>query len=484
MDLGELTGDASLAGTEISDLTFASGEVRPGSLFFCVRGFTSDGHDFAPDAVERGAAALVCERPMELGVPEFIVPDSRAAMPQLARVFFADPSRELDLIGITGTNGKTTVSYLVRQILAAAGRPAGLIGTVAWVIAGVETPAERTTPEAIELARALRAMVDSGERACAIEISSHALELGRADELTFAAAVFTNLTQDHLDFHPSMEAYFAAKRALFSADAKRRIVNIDDEYGRRLAAEFDCVTFSAEGRGEATYRARQVSFDATGSRFVLASDGGELAASITLPGVFNVSNALAALAVAIELGVGAAQAIDGLARATGAPGRFEPVAAGQDFGVFVDYAHTPDSIENVLRAAQSLPHGRVISIVGAGGDRDRTKRPLMGAAAAAGSDVVWVTSDNPRSEEPAAIIAEVLAGAEEAAKESGAGTHSEVDRRTAIVQAVAAAETGDIVFVFGKGHEQGQEFAGGRKIPFDDASVVREALAERQALRA
>ncbi|MBJ7459333.1 MAG: UDP-N-acetylmuramoyl-L-alanyl-D-glutamate--2,6-diaminopimelate ligase [Thermoleophilaceae bacterium] len=477
MDLGELTGDATLAGTEISDLVYSSREAAPGSLFFCVSGFTADGHDFAPDAISRGAVALVCERPLGLGVPEVIVDDARAAMPALARRFFRDPSREVQVIGITGTNGKTTSAYLVRQILEAAGRPCALLGTVAWIVAGVETPAERTTPEAIDLVRALRTMADAGERACAMEVSSHALELGRTDEVAFAAAAFTNLTQDHLDFHETMEDYFAAKRLLFDSNPGVAVVNVDDKYGRRLADEFDCVTYSAEGAA-ADYRATEVEFDATGSRFTCEHAGVEIRASLRLPGLFNVANALAALATTIELGVSPPVAVEGLAKAGGAPGRFEPVAGGQDFGVFVDYAHTPDSIENVLRAAKGLPHNRVITVVGAGGDRDRTKRPLMGAAAAQGSDVVYVTSDNPRSEEPALIIDDVLAGARPAAEVSGARVEDEVDRRAAIERAVAEAQSGDIVFVFGKGHEQGQEFADGRKIPFDDATVVRESLAQ------
>ncbi|MGK2878121.1 MAG: UDP-N-acetylmuramoyl-L-alanyl-D-glutamate--2,6-diaminopimelate ligase [Solirubrobacterales bacterium] len=477
MDLGELTGDATLAGTEISDLVYSSRDVSPGSLFFCVRGFTADGHEFAPDAISRGAVALVCERPLGLGVPEVIVEDARAAMPALARRFFRDPSREVQVIGITGTNGKTTIAYLVRQILESAGKPCALLGTVAWIVGGVETPAERTTPEAIDLVRALRTMAEAGERACAIEVSSHALELGRADEVAFSAAVFTNLTQDHLDFHETMEDYFAAKRLLFESNPGVAVVNVDDKYGRRLAGGFDCVTYSAEGAGDADYRATDVEFDAAGSRFTCEHAGGEIRASVRLPGLFNVANALAALATTIELGVSPPAAVEGLAHATGAPGRFEPVASGQDFSVFVDYAHTPDSIENVLRAAKGLPHNRVISVVGAGGDRDRTKRPLMGAAAAEASDIVLVTSDNPRSEEPSSIIDDVLEGARPAAEASGARIEDEVDRRAAIERAVAEAQTGDIVFVFGKGHEQGQEFADGRKIPFDDATVVRESLA-------
>lgn len=479
MDLGELTGDATLAGTQIDDLALASGDVSPGTLFFCVRGFRADGHDYAADAVSRGAAALVCERPLELGVPELIVEDSRAAMPQLARRFFGDPSTQLDVVGITGTNGKTTTSYLVHHILEATGRPCGMIGTVAWVVGGEETPAERTTPEAIDFVRALRRMVDGGERACVAEISSHALELGRVDDVSFAAAVYTNLSQDHLDFHDSMDDYFAAKRLLFESDPGVSVVNADDEHGRRLAADFDCVIFSTEGDASAEHRAEQIEFDPTGSHFTYICREQQLPASIRLPGRFNVANGLAALAVCVELGVEPEDAVSALATASGAPGRFQPVTEDEDFGVYVDYAHTPDSIVNVLRTAEHLPHRHVISVVGAGGDRDRSKRPQMGAAAAEGSDVVWVTSDNPRSEEPAAIIDEILAGAEPAAEKSGARIEHEVDRRTAIERAVAEAEAGDLVFVFGKGHEQGQEFADGRKIPFDDVAVVREALSAR-----
>lgn len=476
MDLGELTGDISLSGTEITDLVYSSRDVTPGSLFFCVKGFTVDGHEFAADAVSKGAAALVTERPLGLGVPEYTVESARAAMPELARRFYGDPSRDVGVIGITGTNGKTTIAYLTRQILESVGRRCGLIGTVAWIVGGVESPAERTTPEAIELVKALREMADSGEVNCAIEVSSHALELGRVDDVAFSAAVFTNLTQDHLDFHETMEDYFAAKRLLFESEPGVSIVNIDDEFGRRLAADFECVTYSAEG-ADADYRAVDVEFDATGSRFTCVHNGEEIHATVQLPGLFNVANALAALATAIELGVPADRAVAGLARATGAPGRFEPIASDRGFGVFVDYAHTPDSIENVLRAAAHLPHERVISVVGAGGDRDRTKRPLMGAAAAQASDVVYVTSDNPRSEDPASIIEDVLGGALPAAETSGATVHDEIDRRAAIERAVADAGPGDIVFIFGKGHEQGQEFGDGRKIPFDDATVVRESLA-------
>ncbi len=475
MDLGELTGDPALAGTQIVDLAYASGDVGPGHLFFCVRGFSADGHDFAADAVRAGAAALVCERTLGLGVPEHIVPDARGAMAPLAARFFGDPSTELQVVGVTGTNGKTTVAYLVRQLLEAAGQRCGLIGTVDWVIGGQPSPAERTTPEAIDLQRAMRAMLDAGDRALAMEVSSHALELRRSEHVRFVVAVFTNLTQDHLDFHASLDEYFAAKLRLFASGPRVAISNLDDEHGRRIADDFGAITYSAAG-AKADYRAGSIAYDARGTAFTLAAPDGEFAARLPLPGAYNVANALAAVAAVAPLGVPTDAAVAALADCRGAPGRFELVEAGQDFTVVVDYAHTPDSLDNVLRAADGLPHERLVTVFGAGGDRDRGKRPLMGEVAARISDVVWVTSDNPRSEDPAAIVAQVRAGCDRVAAESGAEVIEEVDRRRAIEQALAGARSGDIVVIAGKGHEQGQEFEGGRKLPFDDASVAREAL--------
>jgi UDP-N-acetylmuramoyl-L-alanyl-D-glutamate--2,6-diaminopimelate ligase len=313
-------------------------------------------------------------------------------------------------------------------------------------------------------------MLDGGDRACAMEVSSHALELGRTAGIHWACRVFTNLTQDHLDFHASMEDYFLAKRRLFLAGNAPSVVNVDDPYGRRLAEEVGAVTYSIGA--EADFRADDVRFDAGGATFHLRSTAGDADVRIALPGFFNVSNALAALAASVQLGVALDDAVAALAGAERVPGRFEPVDEGQPFAVLVDYAHTPDSLENVLRAARELAEGRLHVVFGAGGDRDRDKRPLMGAAAVRGADRVIVTSDNPRSEEPAAIIEQILAGA-------GAGVESEVDRRKAIAEAIGSAEPGDVVVIAGKGHEQGQEFEGGRKEPFDDVTVAREALRAR-----
>ncbi len=467
VDGARIVGDGSV---EVADLAYDSRKAGPGTLFFCVPGEKVDGHEFAARVIEAGAGALVVERELAVGVPQVVVGDARAAMAPVAARFFGDPTGELRVVGVTGTNGKTTTAFLVREILEAAGISTGLLGTVKQVVGGAEESVERTTPEAIELQATFRRMLAGGDAACAMEVSSHAMSLHRADAIHFELALFTNLTQDHLDFHTDMEDYFLAKRKLFEAGPGTAVVNLDDPYGRRLAGEFECVTFSAEG-AEADYSAREVSFDAGGAEFLVVGPGGEIALRTGLPGHFNVANALGAFAVAVAMGVEPETAAAGLARAARVPGRFEPIDEGQGFAVLVDYAHTPDSLENVLRAARRLTSGRVFSVFGAGGDRDRDKRPKMGRAGAELSDLAVVTSDNPRSEEPEAIVAEVAAG-------TGGGTEVvvEVDRRAAIALALGRAEPGDTVVIAGKGHEQGQEFEAGRKVPFDDREVAREEL--------
>jgi len=451
---------------EISALAYSSNSVTPGTLFFCVPGFTSDGHDFAPEAVKRGAAALVTERKLDLGVPELVVEDVRAAMGPAAARFYGDPTAQLEVIGITGTNGKTTTAFLVRHLLEAAGRQVGLLGTVKRVVGGVEEHVERTTPEAIDLQATFKRMLDAGDQAVAMEVSSHALELGRVAGIRFACRVFTNLTQDHLDFHETMEAYFAAKRRLFDEPGVKSVVNVDDEHGRRIAAEIDAVTFGIEH--DADYRARDIEFDFAGSRFMLDTPDGAVEIESPLSGLFNVLNVVGAIAAVRSVGVEEVS-FEGFERV---PGRFEPVDEGQAFGVLVDYAHTPDSLENVLRTARELTRGRLHVVFGAGGDRDPTKRPLMGRAARELADRVLVTSDNPRSEPPEAIIDQVMEGA-------GPGAERDADRRRAIGRAIAEAEPGDVIVIAGKGHEQGQEFEHGRKEPFDDRTVAREALRAR-----
>ena len=461
----------------VSALALDDRVVVPGTVFFCVPGFTRDGHDFAAKAVERGAAALVVQRPIAspalAGVPQVLVGDVRAAMAPAAAALHGDPTASLTTAGITGTNGKTTTAYLLRALLEAGGHRTGLLGTVTSVVGGVEGPTQRTTPEAIDLQRTFATMLAAYDTHCVMVVSSHALELRRADAIHWAVALFTNLSQDHLDFHGGMEHYFAAKRRLFAAAKGPSVVNVDDPYGRRLAAELpgEVVTFGLEEG--AAVRATEVSFGLSGSDFTL--DGARLRSP--LPGRFNVLNVLGAIAAARVLGVTDATIVAALPDAGRVPGRFEPVDEGQEFAVLVDYAHTPDGLENVLRAARELAGGgRVLAVFGAGGDRDRGKRPRMGAVATALADVVIVTSDNPRSEDPEAIVAEVLEGA-------GPGASTLVDRRAAIGMAVRSARSGDVVIIAGKGHEQGQEHADGRKEPFDDVAVARDALRGRGEAR-
>jgi UDP-N-acetylmuramoyl-L-alanyl-D-glutamate--2,6-diaminopimelate ligase len=475
MTLRELFGDAARDAPqiEVAALAYDNRRVVPGTVFFCVRGFTRDGHDFAGDAVARGAVALVVDHPLGLGVPEIVVDDVRAAMAPAAARLHGDPTATLRTVGVTGTNGKTTTAYVVRALLAAAGRPTGMLGTVTSIVGGEEREVARTTPEAIDLQATFAAMRAAGDTDCVMEVSSHALALGRADAIHWAAAIFTNLTQDHLDFHPTMEDYFAAKRLLFEAGPEVAVVNLDDPYGARLAAEFPAATTIAIDDPAADLRATGVTSDMSGSTFTA---GGLLLRS-PLPGRFNVLNVLGAVAAVRALGVDDDTIVAALPEAGRVPGRFEPVDLGQDFAVLVDYAHTPDSLDNVLRAARPLTRGRLLCVFGCGGDRDRGKRPQMGAISARLADHTIVTSDNPRSEEPAAIVAEILAGI----ADPGAGGRVEaiVDRHAAIERAIGLAEPGDVVVIAGKGHEQGQEFAGGRKLPFDDVGVAREALRAR-----
>jgi UDP-N-acetylmuramoyl-L-alanyl-D-glutamate--2,6-diaminopimelate ligase len=464
--LAEVIG-ADAPAVEVSALAYDNRLVTPGTLFFCVPGFTRDGHDYAQDAIARGAVALVVQRPLGTTVPEILVDDVRAAMAPAAAALAGDPTARLTTVGITGTNGKTTSAFLVRSLLEAGGRRTGLLGTVTAIVGGEQHAVARTTPEAIDLQRTFADMLAAGDDAVVMEVSSHALSLHRADAIHWSVAVFTNLTQDHLDFHADMEDYFLAKRRLFEAGPELAIVNVDDPYGARLARDFpQAIRIGLDAR-DAQVRATAIEGDASGSAF--AVDG--LALRTTLPGRFNVLNALGAVVVARELGVDDSAIASGLAAAERVPGRFEPVDEGQPFAVFVDYSHKPDALEAVLRTARGLTRGRLIVVFGAGGDRDRGKRPLMGRAAAELADVAIITSDNPRNEDPEAIMAEIAQGAPEADRV--------IDRQAAIERAIAVAAPGDVVVVAGKGHERYQEFENGRTVPFDDVAVAREALRAR-----
>jgi UDP-N-acetylmuramoyl-L-alanyl-D-glutamate--2,6-diaminopimelate ligase len=475
----------------ITSLAYDSRAVKPGALFFCVRGFESDGHAFAEQALARGAAALVVERPLELGLPELLVPSARAAMGPLAARFFGDPSAKLRVVGVTGTNGKTTTAFLLRALLQAAGEQCGLLGTVKSIVAGSEREVARTTPEAIDVQADFAEMLAGGDRACAMEVSSHALALQRTAGTRFAAAIFTNLSRDHLDFHDTMEEYFAAKRGLFVGAPNQpapavSVVNVGDPYGERLAAELrGAITVAVDAPADWSARELRVGFGGVG--FKLLTPAGTAEVFSPLRGRFNVANALGAIAAAHALGGDLEVLVAALERGVNVPGRFEAVDEGQDFAALVDYAHTPDSLDNVLRAARELARdgteaGRVVCVFGAGGDRDRGKRPVMGEVARRLADVVIVTSDNPRSEEPEAIIAEIMSGVAAADGDRASGAEpvrAIADRRVAIEDALTLARAGDVVVIAGKGHEQGQEFAGGHKVPFDDVTVVRDALRSR-----
>jgi len=454
------------APVDVTDLAYDARDAGPGSLYFCIPGSRADGHDFAREALANGAAALVVQRPLDLPVPQLVVENARRAMPVAADEFFGRPTEQLEVAGVTGTNGKTTTAFLLYAILAAAGRGPGLRGTIESRIGGGRRPAIRTTPEAIDLQRAFREMLDAGDRSAAVEATSHGSELGRLDRVRFSALVFTNLTQDHLDFHGTLERYFDAKRRLFTEARPPAAVNVGDEHGRRLAEELrghnEVLTFGLAD--DAELRPEELELGPRGARF----RAGGIELETRLRGRFNVENILGGVAAARLLGIDDDAIAYGVKELRGVPGRFEAVDEGQPFAVLVDYAHTPDSLENVLRTARDLAQNRVICVFGCGGDRDRGKRPLMGRIATELADVAIVTSDNPRSEEPEAIIAEILEGA-------GSEAEVEPDRREAIARAVATADEGDVVVIAGKGHEQGQQFAD-RTIPFDDREVASEAL--------
>ena len=430
---------ANAAPVEVDDLAYDSRAVRPGSLFFCVRGSRADGHELAQQAVDAGAVALVVEHRVDVPVPQLLVADPRRAMPPAAVAFFGDPSRELDVAGITGTNGKTTTAFLLHAILVAAGRRPALLTNIERRVGGESRPTGLNTPEAIDLQRLFRDMLRAGDRSCVMEATSIASAQGRLEGTRFAVLAFTNLTQDHLDFHGTMDEYFAAKRALFD-QADHAAINTADEWGRRLAEQLhDAATFTPD------------------------EDLGDI--GLKLRGAFNRTNALTAVAAARALGIDEDAIREGIESVGGVPGRFESVDAGQPFAVIVDYAHTPDSLANVLRAARGVDDGRVIVVFGAGGDRDREKRPLMGRAAAELADRVIVTTDNPRREDPAAIAAEVAEGKLEIV----------LDRREAISAALADAKPGDVVVIAGKGADTEIELDG-HSIPFDDRVVARELL--------
>jgi len=471
----------------VASITDDSRRVEPGACFVAMSGLRQDARRFVPEAVRRGATLIVTEgAPLpDVAVAQILVPSARRALARLAGFWYEHPSRALSLVGVTGTNGKTTTSYLVDALLRSRGAPTGIIGTIQYVLGAEVLPAHQTTPEALDIQAMLATMRERGVRGVAMEVSSHALALHRADGLEFDVAVFTNLTQDHLDFHGTFDSYRAAKRRLFELLAAGRkprrtaVVNADDPSGAAMVAGLDVpvLTFGL-GQG-ARVRPAEWRSSLDGIRLSADTPGGRLTLTSPLVGEHNVMNLLAAVATGLALGLPPETIARALGEVVAVPGRFERVDVGQPFLVVVDYAHTPDALERVLATARRLTPGRLAVVFGCGGDRDRGKRPIMGEIAARLADRVWVTSDNPRSEPPRAIIDEILVGAR---RVSGAGAQvsAEPDRRAAIHAALRWAARGDTVVIAGKGHETYQ-LVGSEVLPFDDRDVARRILLERGA---
>ncbi|MFE2282189.1 UDP-N-acetylmuramoyl-L-alanyl-D-glutamate--2,6-diaminopimelate ligase [Streptomyces sp. NPDC059454] len=503
---GQLGASTPEQAAEVTGITHDSRAVRPGDLYAALPGARAHGADFVTQAAGLGAVAVLtdpagAERAAAAGLPALVVDDPRARMGELAATVYGHPGRDLLQIGITGTSGKTTTAYLVEGGLRTAhstaeggrreapsaegggGRRVGLIGTVEMRIGDERIRSERTTPEATDLQALLAVMRERGTDAVAMEVSSHALVLGRVDGCVFDIAVFTNLSPEHMEFHSDMEDYFRAKAQLFTPRRSRLgVVNVDDEYGRRLAKEagVPVVTYSAEGHPDADWRAEGVEVGPMDSTFtVIGPEGERIAARSPLPGPFNVANTLAAIVALAAAGLDPQAAADGVAAVPGVPGRLERVDAGQPYLAVVDYAHKTDAVESVLRALRKVTEGQVHIVLGCGGDRDKTKRMPMGAAAARLADTAVLTSDNPRSEDPLAILATMLHGAAAVPAHERGEVQVFEDRAAAIAAAVARARPGDTVLVAGKGHEQGQDIAGVVR-PFDDRQVLREAIKKTQ----
>ncbi len=479
---------------EVLDIAHDSRKVKPGSLFVAVRGFHSDGHQFISQAIKQGAMAIVAEKqegpPVPADTPLLIVDDSRRALALLANAFFGHPSRRLMLIGITGTNGKTTTTYLVKSIIEAAGHTAGLIGTIDYRVGDKVYPAPNTTPESLELQRLLSEMVGLGASHCVMEVSSHALALNRIEGCEFAAAGFTNLTQDHLDFHESMDAYFRAKLRLFTGLSPESwaIINSDDARGVELVKKTGARVITTGFSELANVRpAGTIRHGINGLMFDAVSPAGTIPVESSLVGRYNVYNILTAIGIGTALGVSADMIARGLRSMKAVPGRMEKVDDGQPFGMIVDYAHTEDAIVRLLESVREITAKRIITVFGCGGDRDRTKRPKMGAAAIKGSDVVIITSDNPRTEDPLSIIRDIEQGlvehgvktsAQDAAKQVAPGKKPYIvipGRHEAVAVAVGLAKPGDVVVLAGKGHEDYQ-IIGEKKMHFDDREVAREEI--------
>ena len=478
-------GDVSI---EINGIEVDSRKVQPGNLFLCLPGFTVDGHDFAPTAIEKGAVAIVCERELSVDVPQVIVKDSRFAMAYLADRFYGHPSQQLKVIGVTGTNGKTTTTHLIDKILTDQNHTTGLIGTIKMKIGSEVFDVKNTTPDALDLQKALAKMVEVHSDYAVMEVSSHALDLGRVRGVKYHIGVFTNLTQDHLDYHHTMEAYRNAKGLLFSqlgnvysserSENRVAVLNVDDEasqYFERVTSA-QVITYGIDR--EADVRATNIRITSQGTTLTVESFKGTIDLQLKLVGKFNVYNVLASIAVGLIEGISLEALKTSLEEVNGVDGRFESVNEGQDYAVLVDYAHTPDSLENVLKTVKEFAKGNVICVFGAGGDRDKTKRPIMGKIAVQYSDYVVATSDNPRTEDPEAILQDIIAGIQEVNTELNK-YKAVVDRKEAIEYAITMAQKDDVILIAGKGHETYQ-ILNDQVIHFDDREIAREAIRRRQ----
>ncbi len=478
-EMGEADADG-LIDRDISGIAYDSRRVTPGMIFVAIAGRNVDGHEYISRAINQGAAAVICENETVPNSRADIirVPDTRVALARTAAAFYAHPSDQLEVVGVTGTNGKTTVSFMTKHILERAGRPAGLLGTVRYEIGERTIPAQRTTPEALEIQQMMRQMLRSGCSACVMEASSHGLEQNRVDQVEFNVGVFTNLTAEHLDFHGSLESYYAAKRRLFESlrtgkKAGVGVVNVDDPRGVRLVREMEGLSFVTYGRAaNADLRLNRVSVSADGTEFEFEARGVAHVCRLPMIGRYNADNALAAIGAAMALGAPVAEAASALATLSVVPGRLEPVEAGQEFKVYVDYAHTDDALTKALETVREVTAGRVLLLFGCGGDRDAGKRRRMGEVAARMSDLTVITSDNPRSEDPSRIAGEILDGFTAVRTE---GVSVELDRARAIEEIIWTARPGDAVVIAGKGHETYQEFEN-TVVPFDDRVHAREAL--------
>ena len=478
MYLSELIRGTSIvlhgADTDITDIGYNSRKVVPGSVFCCIVGLNFDGHNFAEQAVANGAAALLVERELPIDVPQLVTDDARKGMALISAAFFGHPEQEMRLVGVTGTNGKTTTTYMVKSIAEQAGMKVGIIGTIRNMIGTESLYTERTTPESVDLYRLLRLMADRSVDLVVMEVSSHALDQNRVYGLPFDVGLFTNLTQDHLDYHKTFENYLQAKKKLFYA-SKQAVINADDPYSARMSEGLTCPVTTFGVRDKADIAGSNIDITTRGVVFDLHTPSGDIRIDLPIPGLFSVFNAMGSVGAALALGLSLQQIKSGLEIMTSVSGRLESVPTGRDFSVFIDYAHTPDALENVLKTVREFAKSRILCVFGCGGDRDRAKRPIMGEIGGRYSDLAIITSDNPRSEEPMSIIDSIEEGIRRT------GTHYTVieNRREAIRYALAEAGPDDIVLIAGKGHENYQEI-NGKRYRFDDKETVKELLAEME----